>query len=565
MAKVLNQVNESMVQLNQAYRNILMVTGTEPDQYRDYGFEKLTPEAISIMAEQAVVLRQVSADMEKLVGEKGESMVLLDKIAFQLEQMSSDPERNIPKTFNSFKDNIGALGTWILKVGEQPLTLDYLSVMPVSSKLPRAEPSFFRSLFYELKSFLMSFFMDYNALGTPNASASEPKHDSVTVWLTAGRDQLQIIREMINDSFTPQSGIRVDLKLISKDTLLPSVLAGTGPDVAMGNPVGDPIQYALRNAVEDIGVMPGYKEVAARFHPSALLPYQFEGKTYAIPETQSFPMMFYRKDVLQELGLKPPQTWDDFYRLIPELQKRNMQIGFPADITGMQIFLYQNEGSLYTPDLTRSTLDSDATMEAFQKQSELFSTYKFPRDFDFANRFRTGEMPLGIADFTTYNQLIAFAPEIRGLWEFSPLPGTVRKDGTLNRATPSTGTGVIMLKGAADKEASWEFMKWWTSAEAQSRFGTEMEAVLGKSAKQATANMEALSNMPWTQSEYKMLMDQWASAAGTPEVPGGYYVTRSFGFAAAAAYNNGDSETLLDYVRDTNNEIDRKRREFHLE
>lgn len=561
LADVLNRVDDSLFELNAIYRQILMITGAEPDLYRDYGFEKLIPDAIAAMKEHAAILRDVSADMEALVGQKGENMVLLDKVAFQLEQMVKNPEANITRTFTPFKENVGALGTWILTVGEQPLTMDYFSVMPVSKKLPKADASFFKKMIFEAKSFSMSFFVDYNALNTEGETKGEP----LEVWLTSGRDQSQIIREMINDTFTPESNINVKLKLVTEGTLLPSVLAGTGPDVAMGNLAADPIQYALRNAVENIKDMPNYGDISSRFHPSALVPFELDGKVYALPETQSFPMMFYRKDILHDLGLKVPETWDEFYRLIPEIQKQNMQIGFPADITGLQIFLYQKNGELYNKERSRSTLEEDLTIEAFQKQTELFTTYKFPRDYDFSNRFRTGEMPIGIADFTTYNQLIAFAPEIKGLWEFAPLPGTVMEDGQLNRATPAAGTAIMMLKGVEKKDEAWRFMEWWTSAETQSRFGMEMEAILGKAAKQATANMEALANMPWTKTEYDHLMTQWSFATGTPEVPGGYYVTRNIGFAAAAAYNNGDPESLLDYVKEVNNEITRKRREFKLE
>lgn len=561
LAEVLNRVDDSLVKLNGIYRQVLMITGTEPDLYRDYGFEKLIPEAIASMKEQAAVLRQVSADMEELVGQKGENMVLLDKIAFQLEQMVKDPEANIAKTFTPFKENVGALGTWILTVGEQPLTVDYLNVMPLSEKLPKAEASLWKRFGFEFKSFLMSFFTDYNTLSSDDGQEEEP----IEVWLSSGRDQSQIIREMINDTFTPETGIQVKLKLIPDNTLLPSVLAGIGPDVAMGNLAAEPVQYALRNAVQPIDGMPGYDEIVSRFHASSLVPYELEGHVYALPETQSFPMLFYRKDILQELGLEVPTTWEEFYKLIPEIQKQNMQIGFPQDISGLQIFLYQQGAELYNAERSKSTLGDDATIEAFQKQTELFTTYKFPRDYDFANRFRTGEMPIGIADYTIYNQLIAFAPEIRGLWEFVPLPGTIMADGTLNRATPSTGTAIMMMKDAADKDKAWRYMDWWTSAETQSRFGTEMESILGKAAKQATANMEALNNMPWTKTEYDNLMTQWAYATGTPEVPGGYYVTRNIGFASALAYTNGDPETLLDYVKEVDDEITRKRREFKLE
>ena len=38
---------------------------------------------------------------------------------------------------------------------------------------------------------------------------------------------------------------------------------------------------------------------------------------------------FYRKDILSELGLNIPRTWEDVMEVIPELQKRNMNFGLP--------------------------------------------------------------------------------------------------------------------------------------------------------------------------------------------------------------------------------------------
>ena len=53
--------------------------------------------------------------------------------------------------------------------------------------------------------------------------------------------------------------------------------------------------------------------------------------TYGLPETQSFPMMFVRKDVLADLGIDIPRTWDDVLEAIPVLQANNMQIGMIND------------------------------------------------------------------------------------------------------------------------------------------------------------------------------------------------------------------------------------------
>jgi ABC-type glycerol-3-phosphate transport system substrate-binding protein len=563
LASVISQVNDSLTVLNEIYGKVLLIIGSEPDIYRDYNFKRQIPQTIKLMGEQAEAIKQISTQLEEIVGKKGEQTVILDKLQYQLSRMYEDPE-SIASYFTAFKDNIGNLASWVLTTSEQPLSIDYIYVAPVGEVLPSAEHGFFSNIWYEIKCFIMSFFVDYNSLGLTVSDEEMKETSTIEVWIMSGRDQANILRQMINDSFTPERNINIDLKLVSGETLLPSVLAGKGPDVALGNQIGIPIQYAVRNAVMSLNEFEGYQKVSERFHKSALVSYEFEGKVYAIPETQTFPMMFYRKDIFAELGLSVPQTWDDFYKVIAVLQRNNLEIGFPQGLPGMQIFLYQNGGSLYNSTLSASTLNEDLTVDAFQKMIDLFTTYKFPRDYNFANRFRTGLMPLAIQDYTEYNTLVAFAPEIKGLWSFAPIPGTVGEDG-ITRAAACNGTCAMILSGAKDPDASWKFLEWWTSTDIQAQFAQEMKSVLGKSAMHATANMEAIRSLPWTKEEYSNLLEQWGYITGTPEIPGGYYVPRNVGFAANVAYGTGEGEVLMDYSKETNEEITRKRAEFGLE
>ena len=39
---------------------------------------------------------------------------------------------------------------------------------------------------------------------------------------------------------------------------------------------------------------------------------KYNGKTYMITLDGDFHMVYYRTDVLEELGLQPPKTWDDY-------------------------------------------------------------------------------------------------------------------------------------------------------------------------------------------------------------------------------------------------------------
>ena len=87
--------------------------------------------------------------------------------------------------------------------------------------------------------------------------------------------------------------------------------------------------------------------------------------------------------------------------------------------------MYQMGEELWADDGMRINLDSNKSLEAFQTMSNMFTQYSLSVDYDFANRFRTGEMPIAIRNYTEYNNVVIFATEIAGLWEFGPVPGMV--------------------------------------------------------------------------------------------------------------------------------------------
>ena len=229
------------------------------------------------------------------------------------------------------------------------------------------------------------------------------------------------------------------------------------------------------------------------------------------------------------------------------------------------MFLYQNDGEMYAYDGAKSALDQEPAIEAFDFWTSLYLNYQLPKEYDFVNRFRIGEMPLGIADYQNYNTLSVFAPEIRGLWEMIPIPGK-EKGEILDRSCGGWGQNAMILDQSDQKEEAWEFLKWWTSAETQEQFGREMESLLGAAARYPTANLEAVSKLPWPVKDYDHLMEQWSFVQGTPEVPGGYYTARHVNNAFRQVVFQGDDprEVLLDYVRDIDDELTAKRTEFGL-
>lgn len=574
-ASLIREVEESLLTLNAMYRKILMITGTAPDEVRDYQLNKKIPQLLMTFEAESQRLKEISTQLKELSGGVGDAEALLKSMYLLLDDMIEDPDK-IPRRLVDYKINAGGLGTWLQRAREMPLEIDAIYIASPDVKLPKGGASWLAELWHEWITFLYSFFIDYNQIGNV---AAERDQRTITVWIASGRDQANTLKMLIDETFTPRTGINVNLMLVQMHTLLPATLAGQGPDVAMQVTSDIPVNYAMRGAAVDLTQFPDFAEVAANFRESALVPYTYACGVYALPETQTFDMLFYRKDVLQELGLDVPETWEDVYQMLTVLKKHHMEFGLPlvlqASYPGENIppnsvfaaLLMQHGGQFYRDGGRASDLDSTVAVETFKMWTELYTDYKLEREFDFANRFRTGEMPIGLADYTMYNQLTVFAPEIRGLWGFAPVPGTRQEDGTVDRTVPSRGLGTIMLKQAKDQEAAWEFMKWWVSAETQTRYGREMEGLMGAAARYPTANIRALDSLPWPAADYNNLKAQFAEAEGIPEVPGGYFTGRHLLNAFYEVVVNEQTEpreAILSYVPYIQDEIAAKHKEFGL-
>ena len=562
---VLSDVNVALSDLNGIYRDILMITGSSPDTERDYEFDKLIPGTLEEITRMITVLKDLEKRVEIITAGGGQSTAVFKRLYTQLESMA-DEHKTIAKRFGTFKTNITSLGTWINEARSQPLAIDYIQLSNSSTELPAKEKNFFAVVWYYIKQFFNSFMMDYSTVGNLENDADK----EITVWIATGRDQADIIRQMANDTFTPEKGISANIQLVNAGALLPATLAGIGPDVYIGMDETSPVNYALRNAVVDVSKFEGIEEVTSRFYDSALVPFRLDGGLYAIPETMVYPMMFYRKDILTDLGIGEEDltTWDSLLqKVLPELEMNYFEFGMTTTVKSYAMLLEQYGGKFYNDDNTASALSSQEALKAFQHMTSLYKDYGLPLAFDFSNRFRSGEMPLAITEFSAYNQMSVFAPEIDGLWGMMPVPGIKDENGNVYNATVCTVTGVVILAKSKDIPSAWEFVKWWTQADTQSRYGTDLETVMGTGARYASANVEAMKSVQWDRNVAKSLSVQLENVVGMPQIAGSYFTPRHFDFAFRdVVYNSVNSrEALEDASEDITTEIQDKRSEFYDE
>ena len=574
MGSILKDMENSIYRLNQIYRKVLVLTGVTPDRFRDYELGKVYPDVIQAMDLESKRLYKLVDDTVALTGQKNDRVAVAQTLAVQLEQFVDRNER-ITQSFANFKDNITSLGTAMQNMAESKLDIDQIIITGEKAKPTMQKTNIFSSFIHEIRACVASYFVDYNSLGNVY---DENADDVIEVWLVTGRDQSTVLKTMVDDSFTSNSDIKVNVQLVAPDAILNAVMAGIGPDVILSVDGWFAVNYAMRNAVEDLTQFEDFDQVVEDFYQSALDPLTYDDGEhkgiYGLPETQLYSVLFYREDVLEDLGLEVPQTWEELIAMLPTIQGNNMSVGIPfpdisnVDMSGFNALIYQNGGAIYNESKTKTVIDSEAGVKAFELYTSLYNDYGLPIVFDFVSRFRSGEMPIGVGQYSLYNTLTVSAPEIRGLWDFTLYPGTLQEDGTIDRSVHANGLCCMMV--ATDNEQvkknAWEFMKWWVSADTQVRFGREMESVLGASARYATANTEALDQLAWSADQLKVLKEQQKWAVGFPEIAGGYSTTRHMTNAIRKVINTKEDprETLLTYTRTINEEIEIKRKEFGL-
>ena len=349
-----------------------------------------------------------------------------------------------------------------------------------------------------------------------------------------------------------------------------------------------PVVCASRGLLVNLKEQPGYDSVVSRFTPDVTTLYEFNGGVYGLPLTENFPMLFYRTDVLEELGYtEPPATWDDLINMLPDIQRKYLEVGLilPSNISS-QVFdagntfvllMLQTGQDFYNFDeasgqYVSTTFDTEAAVEAFTKWTKFYTVYDFDQTYDAFTRFRTGEMPMLLQNYAFYNQLSVAAPEIKGLWSFAHVPGSYVTDENGNKVKDENGnykinytansgsSGAVIFTSCKDVGAAWNFIDWFTTTDVQVEYGKTIEAIMGPMGRYDTANVEALSRLNWSTSEYAKISDQMNNLREVPIIPASYAVTRNVYNAFRAVVNNQKNPRyqLSSYNRDINSEIVRK-------
>lgn len=569
---VMEQLDIIMSGINDLALEITKVAGTNSDKYRDLKLSKYIPNLEKTLYGYADILYELEESMLPY-SKSDKNVAVMSSVIIAAEQLISlaDNPDEIPYRIAELSTSANSANRYLANTIDSlirnNLAIDRVYIYQEDAQLPKA-PNFFQSLWMNIMRFVSSF--TDQAYSTSNTDA-----EHLQVWVSRSTQYVEVMQKMIDEQFTPATGIEVDISIMPDQyKLVLSNASGNAPDVATGINYTVPYELAIRGALVDMTQFEDFREAAADYEPGFFLTGTIGDSIYSMPETMNFWVLYYRTDVLEKLGLEVPKTMQDVIDMLPELQMRGLDFYYPAsgmlamrNFHGTTPLVVQNGGSLYYETAELGTaLGEEEAIKGFTALTDLFTIYDMPNNIDnYYQHFRNGDMPIGIADYNMYNMLTNAAPELDGSWEIAVAPGTLQEDGTINAATCGCAESTVIFKSDSDREAqAWEFVKWWSSAEVQATFGQTMQITYGDEYMWPTANTKAFAQLPWDTDHKEVILEFMANVVDVARIPGTYLLEREMSNAFNDIVVNGDNEqTRIDEaVKTINREIERKLEEF---
>lgn len=568
--RAIENIQQELRQINQLSLEVKRLTGNQVDRYKEWALSDYIPD---IDKRLQGILENLRADKEFLLNlNQGRSsqevlsyQIAIDNLTFLAEDVDKIPlfMGRLSEGGNSAAQRLSTLQT---SLESQPLLLDRIFIHTADMTPPPVRVNPLESALEGLRRFWHSFQPD--PYFTPGAA-----QDELEVWVNRPRQYVDLLQTITDQQFTPQTGIRVKYAIMPDESkLVLANAAGIQPDVALGVSTHIPYELAIRNALYDLRSFEDFDTFIQIYSPGSLLSYIINDSVYAIPETQDFWVTFYRRDILEALGVPVPQTWNEVLEILPELQRYGLNYNTPLSSGGgfkgylfTAPFLFNFGAQLYSADGFSSGLGSEEAIRAVRFMAECFTIYGMPlTTSSFYESFRQGSLPIGISNFETYLKLTTAAPELRGLWGIDLYPATVLPDGSQNRYATGSAQASILFKASSQPEQAWQFLKWWMSTPTQVEFARQLILNYGIEYLWNTANLEAFQYLPIPDEHKTVILEQWQWLQEPVKLPGSYMQERELSNAwNRIVFDGVNPRVAIDAaILTINREITRKMEEF---
>lgn len=252
------------------------------------------------------------------------------------------------------------------------------------------------------------------------------------------------------------------------DKLLTAVASKKGPDVVQMGTTWIP-EFANAGALMDLSSdIANYPELAdSNFYEGSLNTTKYDGKTVGVPWYIDTRVLYYRTDLLKEVGYdQAPKTWDELKDAADKLKARGAnKYGISLDVkeqTLMFMFARQNGSKLIEGN--KPLFNEPQFVEAVDYLNSFFKDGDTPLDLgiDIVAGFKgDGILPMFISGPWMVKLINDQAPELKGKWATAVLPAKE------NNISALGGSNLSVFQYTQHKEEAMKFLAYMSKPETQ--------------------------------------------------------------------------------------------------
>lgn len=560
-------------QIRELSLNIKKVTGNSTDRYRTWNMEEFVPGIADTLYALADEVDEIYVLLGDICGQTPSFASTLQVASANLRMLAEDPDK-LPSNMAVFSDGTSSVSQRLADVNDSLLNqaVDLDSITLYAGEAPKEQKN---TVFQTLRTEAIRFLRSFSSQSQGYTASSGKESEKLVVWMNRPLQYVTLLQQLVDAQFTAETGIEVEIYIMPNESkLVLSNAAGTTPDVAMSVANQTPYNLALRGAAYPLSDFPDfYDYLREDYNLYAYSGLVLDNKVWGTLETSDFYVMVYRKDILDALGVSVPQTWDDVIGMMPKLQRYGMNFYTPlAGNKGSKYlhettpYLFQAGAALLASDGFTVDFTSEKAYRGFELMTDLYLKYSLSQDTpNFYNHFRYGTAPIGIINYGTYILLQNAAPEIKGQWEMTLVPGTMDENGTIHRFQVAGDKSDLIFADSEKKEEAWAFLKWWLSEKTQLEYATRLLMNYGPEYFWNTANMKAFAQYPIDTAHINTVLTQWTEHTREMQKhPATYMIEREISnIWSAVVVNGADLRTTLVQAETTvNREIAVKLKEF---
>ena len=307
-----------------------------------------------------------------------------------------------------------------------------------------------------------------------------PPKVKISFWdENAGPNRTPYLQELIKKFNQANPSIEVEYVGLpwssSKQKIDVAIAANNTPDCS-GVSTNWVSEFALNGSIVPLdkyfNKLPDRKQFAP-VHINALRDLTPDKKLYQLPNTFNANLFWYRPDWFREAGIKPPQTWDEFFSIIPKMTDLSKnQYGYSirggsGSVNNLEMLLYAYSGiTNYFDKRGKCTVNDPLHVEFLKKFVALYGKYTPESDITSGYKEMVANFDNGIAAMIMHN-IGSFGEHDKtlGSGKYAAAAFPVGKNG--KRTAITALKGYVIYKGSKYPKESWQFISYLCSYDSQ--------------------------------------------------------------------------------------------------